>query len=79
MIKVNDGSVHFSGDIPRIFIDLVLLLHSFLDLVEEEPGMKRKDAEKLLVLAGKFAVLDADGLESKFEEIVEEFKSDSRL
>lgn len=73
MIKVKDSEVHFSGDLPRLFIDLVLLLHSFIGLVEED--MSRADAEKMLALAGKLAVLDEKGLDEKFEEIVEEFKS----
>lgn len=77
MIKVKDGEVHISGDIPKLFIDLVLILHSFMGMVEDE--MSRKDAEKLLVLAGKLAILSADELEEKFTEIVEEFKNDTRI
>ena len=39
--------------------------------------MKREDAEKMLTLAGKLAVLDADDLGKKFDEIIEDFKNDS--
>lgn len=77
MIKVKDGEVHISGDIPKLFIDLVLILHSFMEMVEDE--LNRKDAEKLLVLAGKLAILNADDLESKFAEIVEDFQNDTRI
>lgn len=77
MIKVKDGQVHMIGDIPKLFIDLVLVLHSFVETVEDE--MNRKDAEKILALAGKFAILSADELEEKFTEIIEDFKNDSRM
>jgi len=77
MIKVKDGAVMLEGDASKLFIDLVCLLHSFLTALEEEMG--RKDAEKLLTLAGKFAVLNEHELKEKFEEIVEEFENDSRM
>jgi hypothetical protein len=77
MMSVKDGEVKFHGDVPKLFIDLVVLLHGFMGCVGEEIG--REDAEKLLVLAGRFAVLDSDELDEKFEEIVEEFQNDTRL
>ena len=75
MIKVKGAEAHFSGDIPKLFIELVILLHTFLEMVEEE--MSKEDAEKMLTLAGKLAVLDADDLGKKFDEIIEDFKNDS--
>ena len=77
MIKTKDGEVQMSGDIPNLFIDLVLILHSFLSMVEEELG--RDKAEKVLVLAGKFAILNADELEENFAKIVEDFQNDTQL
>ena len=77
MIKVKDGSVSMSGDIPSLFIDIILLIHSFVNACEEDIG--REDAEKLLALAGKIAILDKDELEDKFDSIVSDFREEYHL
>ena len=77
MIKVKDGAVMLEGDYSKLFIDLVCIIQSYMQAMEE--AMSRQDAEKLLALAGKFAVLDEDELKEKFEQIVEEFQNDTRL
>lgn len=77
MIKTEGASTHLRGDTPTLFIELVFLLHTFLERLEAD--MSKDDAEKALALVGKLAVLDEDELVDRFEEIVEEFKSDTRL
>lgn len=77
MIKTEGASTHLRGDTPTLFIELVFLLHTFLERLEAD--MSKDDAEKALAIVGKLAVLDEDELVDRFEEIVEEFKSDTRL
>ena len=45
--------------------------------MEEEFG--KENSQKLLALAGKFAVLSEDELQEKYEQIVEEFNRDTQL
>jgi len=75
MIKVVEGAVMLEGDYSKLFIDVVCILHAYLEAMEEQ--MSKEDANKLLVLAGRFAVLDEHELKEKFEQIVEEFEHDS--
>ena len=70
MIKVQHGATMLEGDAGQLFIDLVCILHSYIQMMEEHGS--REQAEKLLALAGKFAVLDEETLDAKYEEIVEE-------
>ena len=59
------------GDAGQLFIDLVCILHAYIQMMEEHGS--REQAETLLTIAGKFAVLDEDLLESKYDEILKEF------
>ena len=77
MIKTEGARTHLRGDTPTLFIELVFLLHTFLERLEED--MSKEGAQKTLALIGQLAVLDENELEGKLDQMLEDFQNATRI